>query len=114
MEDRYRKLYTGGDDQSLTSADSHQPDPIDSQLHIISGRQRSNMGSKTTLLLVAIVTGVLALSIGVLIGWFSSQGQLPNTEAYNIWEKALEGEDEAIREMILEELKAANIKENLR
>ncbi|XP_072031805.1 N-acetylated-alpha-linked acidic dipeptidase 2-like isoform X2 [Amphiura filiformis] len=115
MEDNYHKLEVDGDFQSLKSTHNHtQANDTDSQVQILGGSQRDKMGSRTTLIIVAVVTAVLGITLGVLIGWFSSQAQFPDSEAYKIWLKALEGEDEAIREMILEELNADVIKENLR
>lgn len=112
MEEPGYQKFTSGDDQSLqiSAAGEKQPSV---EYRDSNCRGSTKMGGRT-LILVGVGAAVLGISLGVLIGWFSSQAQLPNNEAYKIWQDALKGEDEAARKMIIDEMKADNIKENLR
>lgn len=113
MEDhKYQKLQIGGDDQSLNSTDAAVVGNSNHSSAVV--KVTTKMGNSTLIVITALVAATLGITIGVLIGWFSSQAQFPDSEAYEIWQKALEGEDETVRQMIQEELKAENIRENLR
>lgn len=72
--------------------------------------------STSKVVLISILVAAVGIGLGVIIGWFSSQANFPEvTEAFKAWEAALEESDETeVRNMILEEMNAENIREFLR
>ncbi|XP_030854933.1 N-acetylated-alpha-linked acidic dipeptidase 2 isoform X2 [Strongylocentrotus purpuratus] len=93
----------GADDSVLTFRKSEQK------------RGTMGRGNRSHLILIWIVGLCIGVGVGVLIGWFSSQAKFPDEEAYNLWRQALTEEDaQKISKLLIDELKADNIKENLR
>ena len=92
--------------------------PDDSVLTFRKSEQKGGTmgsGNRSHLILIWIVGLCIGIGVGVLIGWFSSQAKFPDEEAYNLWRQALTEEDaDKISQLLIDELKADNIKENLR
>ncbi|XP_063958983.1 N-acetylated-alpha-linked acidic dipeptidase 2-like [Lytechinus pictus] len=71
--------------------------------------------SRSHLILIWIVGLCVGVGVGVLIGWFASQAKFPDEKAYKLWQQALTEEDaDRISKLLIDELNADNIKENLR
>ncbi|XP_071510701.1 N-acetylated-alpha-linked acidic dipeptidase 2-like [Diadema antillarum] len=71
--------------------------------------------NRSLVLLVGVVGLCVGIGVGVLIGWFSSQAQMPDSPSYSRWLEALHEEDaDKITDLLNEEIKAENIRENLR
>ena len=79
------------------------------------GGGRMGSGNRTHVILIGVVGLCLGIGVGVLIGWFSSQAQFPDEDAYYTWRAALtEANEDEITDLLINEMKADNIKENLR
>lgn len=63
---------------------------------------------------VVVVVGVLSLALGIIIGWASTRSKHPEKdEAYQAWTDALKEADDGVTDLIIKELKADNIRDNL-
>ena len=62
------------------------------------------------LLIVVLVTVVLAFIVGFLIGWFGK----PTSNSQKLLDRLVADEDPSIKDRILAEIDAENIRENLR
>ena len=71
-----------------------------------------HLGNKTCIVIAAAVAACVGIGLGVIIGWFSSQAQFAICESG--WKDALQEEDKNVGEMLVNEMKASNIKEYLR
>ena len=105
LEDKSSTAYNplSGDDSVLTFRKSEL------------GGGRMGQGNRTHVILIGVIGLCLGIGVGVLIGWFSSEAQFPDEDAYNTWRAALtQANVDEISDLLIKELNANNIKENLR
>lgn len=111
------------DDEGHASSNYHQfIDDIemgDSDLNFRSSRKLRGGVAVGTLLVTVALVAACGIGLGFVIGWFS-KGPIEEVtqdvpESYKVWLEALEETDSSeVTKMILGEIRADNIRENLR
>ena len=69
---------------------------------------------KTSLIVIFIVTAVLSLGVGLLIGFLSSKPKTKENPINEYYAKLIQNEDVGFREKLSNEIKADNIKNHLK
>ncbi|XP_038074787.1 N-acetylated-alpha-linked acidic dipeptidase 2-like [Patiria miniata] len=119
----------GEEEDDQPTAEIHLTSPLRSDLEIRdpdagvtvrsyrTGKSSPTMhlSNRTIVVIAALVAACVGIGIGVIIGWFSSQAQLPKVGSCETgWSDALKEEDSDAGTLLMNEMQAGNMKEYLR
>ncbi|XP_071788904.1 N-acetylated-alpha-linked acidic dipeptidase 2-like [Asterias amurensis] len=74
-----------------------------------SSSQSMHLSNKTIVFIAAVIAACVGIALGVIIGWFSSQARMQGMQS-----DALKEGDASVGKLLMDEMKADNIKEYLR